>query len=103
MMTRSLLAAAVALSFVAPLPAEGPPPLKLLFLGDNGHHKPAERFRQLQPVLAKRNIDLVYTDRVESLDPKILSAYDGLVVYANTEKITPEQEKALLDFVEGGK
>src|SRR5262249_20918209 len=78
-------------------------PIKVLFLGDNGHHRPAERFRQLQPVLAKRGIDLTYTDKVEALDPKTLASYDGLIVYANTTKITPEQEKALLDFVEGGK
>ena len=36
-------------------------PLKVLFLGDQGHHKPAERFAQLEPVLATRGIDLVYT------------------------------------------
>jgi len=83
--------------------AEDPKPLKLLFLGDNGHHKPAERFRQLQPVLAKRGIDLTYTDKVEALNEKTLAPYDGLIIYANTTRITAEQEKALLDFVEGGK
>src|SRR5215831_14751924 len=83
--------------------AEEPKPLKLLFLGDEGHHRPAERFRQLQPVLAKRGIDLTYTDSVEALNPKTLASYDGLIVYANVTRIAPEQEKALLDFVEGGK
>ena len=77
--------------------------LKLLFLGDDGHHRPAERFRQLQPALADKNIDLVYTDKLASLDPKILAGYDGLVIYANQEKIGPAEEKALLDFVEDGK
>src|SRR5262245_53534497 len=77
--------------------------IKVLFLGDNGHHRPAERFRQLQPVLAKRGIDLTYTDKVEALNPQLLAGYDALVIYANTTRITPEQEKALLDFVEGGK
>jgi putative membrane-bound dehydrogenase-like protein len=77
--------------------------LKLLFLGDNGHHRPAERFRELQPELEKKNIELVYTDTAASLDPKILAGYDGLVIYANQEKITPEQENALLEYVEGGK
>jgi putative membrane-bound dehydrogenase-like protein len=91
------------LCVVPQLPAEGPPALKLLFLGDDGHHRPAERFRQLQPVLAKRGIDLTYTDQVTALDPKILSRYDGLIIYANTTRISPEQEKALLDFVAGGK
>src|SRR5712691_5514270 len=82
--------------------SETPKPIKLLFLGDNGHHRPAERFRQLRPVLAARGIDMTYTDKVEALNPKTLAAYDGLIVYANTTAIAPEQEKALLDFVESG-
>ena len=28
------------------------PALRVLFLGDNGHHRPAERFKQLQPAMA---------------------------------------------------
>src|SRR2546430_1413989 len=103
-MTR-LFSFAFALGLLAAglLSAERPKPIKLLFLGDNGHHRPAERFRQLQPVLAARGIDMTYTDKVEALNPKTLSSYDGLVIYANTTAITPEQEKALLDFVENGK
>jgi putative membrane-bound dehydrogenase-like protein len=88
---------------VVNIPAAEPKPIKILFLGDNGHHRPAERFRQLQPVLAARGIDLTYTDKADALSPQILNRYDGLLIYANTDKITPEQEKALLDFVEHGK
>ena len=44
---------------VAAAPAEEP--LRVLFLGDQGHHRPADRFAQLQPVLADRGIELVYT------------------------------------------
>jgi putative membrane-bound dehydrogenase-like protein len=40
---------------------------------------------------------------VTALNAKTLAAYDGLLIYANTTRITPDQEKALLDFVEGGK
>jgi putative membrane-bound dehydrogenase-like protein len=87
----------------ATLPAQEPPPIRILFLGDNGHHHPADRFRQLQPVMAARGIELTYTDRVAALDPKILAKYDGLLLYANIEKIAPDQEKALLDYVAGGK
>src|SRR5438874_57954 len=83
--------------------AEAASKIKILFLGDNGHHQPVERFRQIQPVLASRGIDLTYTEKVEALNAKLLAGYDGLIVYANTTKISPEQEKALLDFVEGGK
>ncbi|MCI0461939.1 MAG: ThuA domain-containing protein [Gemmataceae bacterium] len=102
-MTRYLAAVVVGLS-ISSLSAQEPSrPIKVLFLGDNGHHRPAERFRQLHPVLAKRGIDITYTDKVEALSPRVLDAYDGLIIYANTTKITPQQEKALLDFVEGGK
>jgi len=76
--------------------------IKLLYLGDNGHHKPMDRFRQILPVLAARGIDLVYTDKVESLTPKILNSYQGLVIFANLTKLSPEQEKAMLDYVEAG-
>jgi uncharacterized protein len=83
--------------------AEDAKPIRILFLGDDGHHQPADRFKQLQPVLEKRGIELTYTDKVEALNAKTLADYDGLMIYANTTKIMPEQEKALLDFVEGGK
>ena len=99
----SSLAFSLILILAAPALAEAPKPLKILFLGDNGHHQPAERFRQLQPVLAERGIDLTYTDKVDALNPKTLAGYDGLSSTPTPTKITPEQEKALLDYVEGGK
>ena len=83
--------------------AAEPGRLKLLFLGDSGHHQPAVRFKQLQPELKKRKIDLVYSDQVTDLNPQTLGGYDGLVVYANIDEISDDQAKALLDFVEGGK
>ncbi|MBS0266845.1 MAG: ThuA domain-containing protein [Planctomycetes bacterium] len=83
--------------------AADPAPLKVLFLGDNGHHRPRERFEQLQPVMARRGIELVYTEKVEDLNAKTLAAYDALAIYANTERISPEQEQALLDYVAAGK
>ncbi len=82
---------------------EMPAKLKLLFLGDNGHHQPAVRFKQLQPVMKKRGVNLTYSDVVADLNAKTLGEYDGLVVYANIDAIEPEQAKALLDFVAGGK
>ena len=72
-MTRRFLTSLVCIAFSAAVAvAEEPKALNILFLGDEGHHRPAERFRQLQPVLAKRGIDLTYTDKVEALDSKIL-------------------------------
>ncbi|MGE5194734.1 MAG: PVC-type heme-binding CxxCH protein, partial [Deltaproteobacteria bacterium] len=99
---RQLLVLAACLGTAGSFAAE-PPKLKVLFLGDSGHHQPRQRFGQLQPVLAKRGIELVYTDRVGDLNAKTLSGYNALVIYANTESITPEQEQALLDYVASGK
>ena len=69
----------------------------MLFLGDNGHHRPADRFRQLQPVLAS-GIDFTYSDKPDMLDPAKLSGLRRAVIYANTTRITPSQEKALRRF-----
>ncbi len=80
-----------------------PERIRVLFLGDDGHHRPAERFRQLEPVLRARGIDLTYTDRTSDLNASTLAAYDGLTVYANTTEISPGEEAALLEYVAGGK
>ena len=69
--------------------------MKILFLGDNGHHKPQERYRQIEPVLASHGIRVEYADTAQALNAETLARFDGLLVYANLEKITPEQEKAL--------
>lgn len=97
-----IVAILVSAAWAAGACAEGKS-LKVLFLGDNGHHRPADRFKQLQPVMAKRGIELTYSDRVGDLNAETLGKYDALVVYANTESITPDQEKALLDYVASGK
>lgn len=76
--------------------------LRVLFLGDNGHHKPRERFAQLEPVLRARDIVLTYTDQVADLNESKLSQYDALLLYANIERIEPVHEKALLDYVQKG-
>ncbi len=77
-------------------------PIKGLFLGDQGHHRPSDRFRQLQPAMARHGIQLEYTESLDALDPKVLSRFKVLVVYANHPKITAEQEKNLLGWVEAG-
>lgn len=94
---------AVMAAFSMCAPAAEVRSLKLLFLGDEGHHRPALRYRQLVPALAPKKIDLVYTDQMSSLNEKTLSGYDGLVVYANIDNIGPDQAKALLDYVASGK
>jgi uncharacterized protein len=95
-----LLLTTLVASFLPPADA---PKANLLFLGDNGHHRPKARFDQLQPVFAAHNITLTYADKADVLDPEKLKPYDGLIVYANLERITQEQEKALLEYVASGK
>jgi len=91
------------LCFVAAVQAaSGTGSLRVLFLGDNGHHQPADRFKQLQPALAKQGIELVYTDSLADLNPARLAGFDCIAIFANHTRIAPEQEKALLDFVERG-
>ena len=79
------------------------PPIRVLFLGDGGHHQPAQRFSQLEPVLAARGIELVYTDRLEDLDSRVLGQYDALAVYANIDTLPADREGAILEFVRNGK
>ncbi|HUE73378.1 MAG TPA: PVC-type heme-binding CxxCH protein, partial [Pirellulaceae bacterium] len=54
-------------------------------------------------VMKARGIELTYTDKLDDLNAANLAKYDGLVVYANQERISPEQEKALLEYIESGK
>ena len=103
MTIRRLLVTLAALLAPAGAPAaEGPAPLKVLFLGDRGHHVPADRAAQLIPVMAGRGIDVAYTEKVDDLNPSTLAKYDVLLVYANIDNIAPDQAKALLDYVANG-
>lgn len=77
-------------------------PLRVLFLGDNAGHRPTNRFAHMQPALASRGIEMTYTDKLDSLNSTNLARYDALVIYANHTSISPEQEKALLDYFESG-
>ena len=77
-------------------------PLRVLFLGDNAGHRPTNRFTLMQPALMSRGIEMTYTDKLDSLSSTNLARYDALVIYANHTRISPEQEKALLEYVESG-
>ncbi|MGM9510829.1 PVC-type heme-binding CxxCH protein [Larkinella sp. GY13] len=76
---------------------------EILFLGDNGHHRPSERVPELMAALGDKGINLTYTDRLEDINAENLAKYDGLLIYANWDSIPQPQEKALIDFVAGGK
>ncbi|MDB5351799.1 MAG: putative rane-bound dehydrogenase [Planctomycetota bacterium] len=77
-------------------------PISVLFLGDDGHHRPADRFAQIAPVLAGRGIDVTYTSKISDLNPGTLAKYDAVAVYANTTEISKDQETALLAYVAKG-
>src|SRR5258705_4391434 len=76
--------------------------LRVLFLGNDGHHRPADRFKQMQPVLATNGIELVYASDLQDLNAAKLAGFDCLAIYANHTRISPEQEQAILDFVAAG-
>ena len=61
-------------------------------------------FPLLAAPLARRGIQMTHVNTpAEALVADKLAHYDGIVIYGNHETITPEQEQALVDFVEGGK
>ncbi len=93
---------ALLMSSSVALAADGPKTLSVLFYGDKGHHNPADRFAQIEPILAGRGIDVTYTEKLGDFNPETLRKYDALVVYANTDDIGKDQAKALVDYVEGG-
>lgn len=76
--------------------------IKGLFLGDNGHHVPKTRFADIVSVMKERGIALEYSGDPNSLNDTSLSKYDCLIVYANIDRISESQAKALIKYVEGG-
>lgn len=83
---------------------QGTERIQVLFLGDAGHHRPAERLRDVATPLLNRGIELHYTENLADLHLENLRKYDALLLYANYEGDLPaEYEQALLTYVrEGG-
>jgi len=82
--------------------ARPPTRLRVLFLGDNGHHQPTRRAKELLPVLAGAGIDLFYTDRREDLNDAELDRYDAVMLYNNHLTVSESQIGALQGFVADG-
>lgn len=78
--------------------------LEILFLGHKSKHHDSE---QLADILTKEyfkdGINITYTTDPNDMNETNLKNFDGLVLYANYDPITSDQEKALLNFVRGGK
>ena len=84
--------------------SDGPRRLEVLFLGHESRHHPSDSAAAfLVPALAGEGINFTYTTDPDDLNPEYLAHFDALLLYANHDEITPSQERALLDFVEGGK
>lgn len=92
-------------SSVTELEAAEGRPVRILFLGhDSEHHNSNEYYPMLSQALGRDAIYFDYETEVDqALDPEYLSKFDGVLLYANHTQITPDQLKALIDFVESGK
>jgi putative membrane-bound dehydrogenase-like protein len=78
--------------------------LEVLFLGhDSEHHNSAIYLPLLASQLSLEGVNFSYTSNPNDLNPTNLDNYDALVIYANHDSITSDQEQALLNFVEKGK
>jgi type 1 glutamine amidotransferase len=99
------IALTLVLSLVGLLQTAAPPKrIPVLFLGHNSTHHDSARYAPiLRQALAPDGIDIAYTADPNDLNTANLAKYDALMIYANHTNITPDQEKALLDFVAGGK
>ncbi len=77
---------------------------EVLFLGHNSKHHDSGKYAPWLAIkLFKSGINLTYTVDLNDLNPENLSKYDGLIIYANHDVLSPAQESAMKDFVEGGK
>jgi uncharacterized protein len=77
---------------------------EVLFLGHASEHHDSGRFAPwLATAIFTSGINLTYTQNTADLNEDNLSKYDGLIIYANHEYLSPDQEAAMKSFVEGGK
>lgn len=83
---------------------DAPRRLEIFFLGHASKHHDSEL---LAEILAQEyftsGINITYSVDPDDLTNDALLRYDGLILYANHDSITPSQEKALLDYVASGK
>ena len=84
--------------------AETPRRAEVLFLGHSStHHNSGKYAPMLMTPLFDKGINMTYTADTNDLTDENLKKYDGLIIYANYNTISPAKEKALKDFVQGGK
>ncbi|MDR8390197.1 ThuA domain-containing protein [Aliifodinibius sp. S!AR15-10] len=87
--------------------SERDPHLKVLFLGDDGHHNPVERLRDIARPMLDRGIDIFYSGDINELELENLKKYDAVLLYANYhppsyQELPKDKEQALVNYVEQG-
>jgi uncharacterized protein len=76
----------------------------VLFLGHTGMPHDSGRFApMLKAALAPSGFNLSYTTELSDLNAANLAQYDALIIYGDHATIAAAQERALLEFVAGGK
>ena len=87
-----------------PAPLENGRPIEILFLGHaSEHHNSSAYVPMLSAAFAKRGMHITYMEEPSAaLRPEVLAHYDAMMLYANHDEITPEQDRTLLDFVASG-
>ncbi|MEQ9440644.1 MAG: ThuA domain-containing protein [Cyclobacteriaceae bacterium] len=84
--------------------SSSPHAINILFLGHDSEHHDSENYMPLlASALYPRGIAFSYTEDPNDLNPENLAKYDGLLIYANHDEITPAQDEALLEYVRSGK
>ena len=103
------LVAAFALAQTNPPPRPEARRIEVLFLGaPTAHHPghdPIQRYRVIKKHLGAAGIDFTYTEDLGDLRREVLDRYDALMFYGNWDQggpMNPEQEKALIGYVEDG-
>jgi uncharacterized protein len=77
---------------------------EVLFLGHSSKHHDSGRYAPwLATALFPSGINITYTETTEDLNKEYLSKFDALLIYANHDYLSPDQELAMKDFLEGGK
>ena len=88
----------------ASAPKPEPRRAEVLFLGHASEHHNSRLYAPwLATALFASGINITYTEKLEDLNKENLAKYDGLVIYANHDVLSKEQEAAMKGFVEGGK
>ena len=78
-------------------------PIKVLFLGHaSTQHNSRVNHWKLIPQFLRSGIEMTYSENLEDMNSVTLEKYDALIMYANYLTCTPEQEKALISYVENG-